>query len=108
MRDRLGRTMQGIFETTNLTKEQKKQYIRSKNEIKKDFKNKHYKYCRSDITEQVIKNCRGVKKCSDGVNRLDKEKQRQNVRQLLGFKENEIYESKGYSVVKQRKKIFKR
>ena len=28
MRHRLGRTMQGIFETKNLTKEQKKQYIR--------------------------------------------------------------------------------
>ena len=88
MRDRLGRTIQGIFETKNLTKEKKKQYIRSKNEINKDLKNNHYKYSRSDITEQVIKNCRGVKKCNDGVNRLEKEKQRQNSRQLLGFKEN--------------------
>ena len=27
--------------------------------------------------EKIIKNCRGVKKCNDGVNRLDKEDQRQ-------------------------------
>ena len=38
--------------------------------------------------ERVIKNCRGLKKSNDGVNRLDKEKQRENFRQLLGFKEN--------------------
>ena len=74
MRDRLGRTMQGIFETKNLTKEQKKQYIRSKNEINKDLKNNYYKYSRRDITEQVIKNCKVIKQCNDGANRLDKEK----------------------------------
>ena len=58
--------------------------------------------------ERVIKNCRVVKKCNDGVNRLDKEKQRQNFRQLLGFKENEIFESKEYSILKHTKKVFNR
>ena len=30
--------------------------------------------------EKIIKNCRGVKKCNDGVNRGDKENQRNNFR----------------------------
>ena len=92
----------------NLLKNKKKQYIRSKNEINKNLKNDRFKYCKNNIAEKVIKNCRGNKKTNDDVNRLDKEKQRENFRQLLGFKENEIYESKEYSVVKQMKKVFKR
>ena len=58
--------------------------------------------------ERVIKNCRGVKKSNDSVNRLDKEKQRENFRQLFGFQESEIYERKEYLIVKQIKKVFKR
>ena len=42
-----------------------------------------------------------LKKSNDGINRLDKEKQRQSFRELLGFKENEVFESKEYSVVIQ-------
>ena len=55
--------MLGIFGTKNLTKEQKKQYIRLKSEINKSFKNEFPcgKYVRSDITEKKSKNCRGVK-----------------------------------------------
>ena len=55
----------------------------------------------------MIKNCRGVEKSNDGINRLDKERQRENFRQLLSFKEKEIYESKEYSVVKRIKKYLK-
>ena len=58
--------------------------------------------------EEVIKNCRRVKQCNDDMTRLDKEKQRNNFRQLLGFKENQIFETKEYSIVKQIKKVFKR
>ena len=49
--------MIGIFGTKNLTKEQRKQYIRSRNEINKNLKNGYpcYKYSRSDITEKIIK-----------------------------------------------------
>ena len=56
--------MIGIFGTKNLTKEERKQYIRSRNEINKNLKNGYpcYKYSRSDITEKMIKNCRVVKK----------------------------------------------
>ena len=84
----------------------KKQYVRSKNEINKNLKGKRSKYCRNDIAEKIIKNCRGVKSSNDGINRLDKEKQRENFRQLAGFKENEVFESKEYSIIKQIKKVF--
>ena len=36
--------------------------------------------------EKIIKNCRGVKRSNDGVNRLDKEKNRESFRQLSGLK----------------------
>ena len=64
-----------------------------------------HKYVKNTLLEKIIKNCRGV---NDGVNRLDKEGQRQNSRIILGFKENEIYERKQYSIVKRIKKIFKK
>ena len=66
----------------------------------KNLKDKKSKYGRNDIVEKVFKNCRGVK----GNNKLYKEKQRENFRSLLDFKENEIYDSKEYSIVKQIKK----
>ena len=98
--DLLRKVMYGIFETKNITKEQKKKYIRTKKEIKKELKNDYYsyKYVKSDLMEKIIKNCRGVKKCSDGVNRIEKENQRENFRSLLGFKENGIFQRKEYSV----------
>ena len=88
-----------------LTTEQKKCM---KKKINKNFKNSQYTYARNDVMERVIKNCRGVKKSNDSVNRLDKEKQRENFRQLFGFQESEIYERKEYLIVKQIKKVFKR
>ena len=36
------------------------------------------------------KNCRGVKKCNDGINSMKKEEQRENLRSLLGFKQYDI------------------
>ena len=77
-------------------------YIRSEYQITKYFKDSNlYKYAKNKLIEKIIKNCRGVKKCNDGVDRLDKEDQRQNFRILLDFKENEIYERKEYSIVKR-------
>ena len=71
--------------------------------------NKKEIFGRSDIMEKIIKNCRRVKRCDDGLNKLEKEKQRKtkNFGILLGFKENEIYERKEYSIVKRIRKIFK-
>ena len=48
------------------------------------------KYARSDLMEKIIKNCRAVKKCNDGINRMKKEEQRGNFRSLLRFKEHDI------------------
>ena len=93
----------------DLTKKQKMKYIRSEYQITKNFKDSNlYKYAKNKPMEKIIKHCRGVKKCTDGVDRLDKEDQRRDFRILLGFKENEIYERKEYSIVKRIKKIFKK
>ena len=83
-------------------------YRRAEYQIAKNFRDSDlYKYAKNELMETIVKNCRGVKKCNDGVNRLDKEDQRQNFRIVLGFKENEIYKRKEYSIVKRTKKIFK-
>ena len=97
--DLLRKEMYGIFETKNITKEQKKKYKRTKEEINKE-------YVKSDLMEKIIKNCRGVKKCFDGVNRIEKENQRENFRSVLGFKENDIFQRKEYSITLKVKKMF--
>ena len=40
--------------------------------------------------EKIIKHCRGVKQCNDGINRIEKEKHRENFRTTLVFKEHDI------------------
>ena len=91
MPDLVKKEICGIFETKNPTKEQQKKYIKTENEItKKPADDSKNKYARSDIMEKIIKSCRGVKQCNDGVNRLEKEKQRENFRTILGFKEHDI------------------
>ena len=96
-----------ICEIKNLTKKQRRKYKRTASEISKELKNdpQSCKYVRNDEMEEVIKNCRGVKQCNDDITRVDKEKQGQNFRQLLGFKENEIFETKEYSIIKTIKKV---
>ena len=85
--------MWGIYETKHITNDQKRKYVRSEAEIIKKFTDSHkYKYIRSDLMEKLIKNCRGLKKCNDGINKIQKEKQRKDFRVILGFKENDIYE----------------
>ena len=74
--DLIRREICGIYETDNLTKEQRRKYMRSEFEIIKDFANKKSKYARNDIMEKVIKNFRGVKKSNNSLNILDKEKNR--------------------------------
>ena len=46
--------------------------------------------------EKIIKNCRGVKRCNDGIIRMEKEKQRE----ILGFKERDIMLTEKQSVLK--------
>ena len=64
------------------------------------------KYVRSDLIERIVKNCRGVKKCKDDTDRKEKEKQRENFRILLGFKENDIYLIKEQSVLRTIMEVF--
>ena len=69
--------MCGIFNTQDVTKKQKRKYLRSKYQITKNPEDDNmYKYVKNDVAEKIIKNCRGVKRCNDCINRLDKEKQR--------------------------------
>ena len=88
--------MCGILETRDLTEKQKKKYKRTAKEISNELENG----CQN-IAEKIIKHCRRVKKCNDDINRTEKENQRENFRALLGFKENDIYESKEYSITKK-------
>ena len=100
--DLFRKEIQGIFETKNPTEEQIKKHKRSENEL--DRKNIHssslIKYVRCDVVKKIIKNCKGVKECNDCISKMKKEKQRENFRILLGFKENDLYERKEYSIIK--------
>ena len=65
----------GIFETKNPTEEQKRKYLRTEREISIILtENSQIKYARSDLMEEIIKSCKGVKQCNDGINRMEKEK----------------------------------
>ena len=66
------------------------------------------KYIRNDIAEKIIKNCRGVKKTRDNLNKSDKEKQRQNFRLLLGFNEHDIFLTKEQSIINKLLETFSR
>ena len=89
--DLLTKEMQGKFDTKELTEEQKKIYKETEYQITKiETDSKRDKFARSDLVKKIIKNCRGIKKSNDGVDRSDKENQRENFRRFLGFKENEI------------------
>ena len=74
--DLVRREIQGIYEIQKPTKEQIKKYKISKAEIdKKDvYASNVTKYARSHIIERIIKNCKVVKRCNDGINRMRKEK----------------------------------
>ena len=82
----------GIVGTSKPSNKDLKKYKRSLQEIiNKTMNDSKNKYVRTDIMEKIIKNCRRVKKCKDGESRGKKEKERQNFRILLGFKENDIF-----------------
>ena len=89
--DLVRKEIQGIYQTKSPTEEQKRKYIRTEKELtKKDTDDFRSTYARSDIMEKIVKSCKGVKQCNDGVNRAGKEKQIKNFRTILGFKENDI------------------
>ena len=100
MPDLVRKEMCDIFETKDLTEEQKKKYISTKKEMSKALKNDYHncKYARNYIMAKIIKDCRKVKNCNGDVNRIEIGNQRDSFRILLGFKENDIYQSKEYSI----------
>ena len=76
--DLVRKDIQGIYETKYFTKKQKRKYTRTEQEIsKKPTDDSKIKYVRSNLVEKIIKNCRGVKKCNDGINRIEKEGRRE-------------------------------
>ena len=56
--------------------------------------------------EKIIKNCRAVKRCNDGINRMEKTNQGDSFRMLLGFKENDILQTKEQSVFSKIQTVF--
>ena len=56
--------------------------------------------------EKIIKNSRGVKKCNDGINRMEKERQKDNFRTLSGFKENDIMSKEVCAIASQIHQVF--
>ena len=80
-----------MCDTKYPTEEQKRKYIRTEKELtKQDTDDSKITYVRSDLMQKIIKSCRGVKQCNDGVNRLEKEEQREHFRTILDFKEHDI------------------
>ena len=99
MSDLVREEIQGIYETKNPTKKQVKEYKRSLQEITKDsMYDSKFTYVRNDLMKNIIKNCRGVKECKN--DKKEKEKQRENFRIFLGFRENDIFLTKEHSVLK--------
>ena len=75
MYDLVRKELHGTFETNNPTKEQIKRYKLSLREItNKSMDHSKSKYVRSDLMEQIIKNCRGVKQCKNDIDREENEK----------------------------------
>ena len=70
--------------------------------------NMKIKYIRNDIAEKIIKNCRGVKKPKDNLNKSDKENQRQNFRLLLGFADHDLFLTKEQSIINKLLETFSR
>ena len=60
--------MCGIFNTKDVIEKQKRKYVRSKYQITKNPENDNmYKYVKNDVAEKMIKNCRGLKRCNNGI-----------------------------------------
>ena len=107
MSDLVRKEIHDIFNTDNPKKEQVKKYKRSLQEITKDpMYDSKIKYVCSDLMEKIIKNCRGVKNCNDDIDKEEKVKQRDNFRILLGFRENDIFLTKGQSVLNLTMDVF--
>ena len=105
--DSVRKNIQDIFEAKNPTEKQVRKSKRSQKEIsKKPADDSRIKYALNDLMGKIIKNCRGVKKCNDGINRMEKEEQRKPFRAILGFKEHDIMRLIEYSTKLKIKNMF--
>ena len=105
--DTVRREMIGILNVKKRCDKDFKNYKRSLHEITNNITgNSKNKYIRNDIAEKIIKNCRGVKKCKSNTRRKDEEKQRQNFRCVLDFKENDLFFTKEQSVLNKTLEAF--
>ena len=64
--DLVRKEIHDIFETKNPTKEQIRKYKRTEKESNPEC-NSNSKFARSNLTEKIMKNCRGVKKCKNRI-----------------------------------------
>ena len=107
MSDLVRKEIHGIFSTDKPTSKQIKKYKRSLQELNKcPMDDSKIKYVCSDLIEKIVKNFKGVKQCKNDIDKKEKEKQRENFRILLGFKENDIYLTKEQSVLKPIMEVF--
>ena len=75
MSDLVRKEIYGHFETKNAIKKQIRKYKRSQKEIDRESKfSSKIRYVPNDLMKKLIKSCRGVKQCNDGINRMEKEK----------------------------------
>ena len=75
--DLVRKNIQGIYETKNPTEQHVKKYKRPQKEISEEpTDDSKFKYLM-----EIIKNCRGVQKCNDGINRMGKK----NKEKILEF-----------------------
>ena len=84
MSDLVVKEIKGKFETTILTKGQIRKYERSEKEIDETSESdSKLKYICSGLMSKIVVNCRGLKKCNDGINRMEKEEERKKNLELL-------------------------
>ena len=85
-------------------KKKKKKYIRSQKGLtNQPTASSTIKYVQNDFMKKIIKKCRGVKKCNDGINRTKKEEQRKNFKEM---REHDVMMTEEYSIVSKIKETF--
>ena len=92
----------------DLTKEQIRKFKRSEAELDKKnvYASNITRYARSDIMGKIIKNCRGVKRCNDGISKMEKANHRHNFKMLLGFKKMIHFKRKNCQFYQKFKQYF--
>ena len=105
--DLVRKEIHGMFGTKNPTEERFRKYKRTEKEIDKKYRSdSKFKYVLGDHMSKIIKNCRGLKKCNDEMNRMKKEEEKKNFRAVLGLKEHDIMITEEESIISTIMKVF--